>query len=121
MVRLVREIQDLCEAVFHVEQPHHNAENAQHARFPAEPQSCKVGHGLPSPKAGDLSDRLRLRVNLLAGVPQACPFVCRWLLVAISHLRQSGDAPHVTAPKARRNPKEFFTLRYEIWEGRLQP
>src|SRR5262245_4366484 len=49
MVRLERETQDLREAVFHVEQPDNDAQDAQHARLPDEPQSYKIGHGWDPP------------------------------------------------------------------------
>ena len=34
----------LCEAVFHVEQSHHDAQEAQHVRLQSEPQSCETRH-----------------------------------------------------------------------------
>jgi hypothetical protein len=70
MVWLVREIQDFCEAVFHVEHPDHDAQDAQYAWLPGDPQSCKIGHKSSSPKVGDLFGRLRIRVNLSAAVTQ---------------------------------------------------
>src|SRR5262245_14872779 len=49
MVRLQRETQDLREAVLHVEQPDNDAQDAQHARLPDEPQSYRIGHGWDPP------------------------------------------------------------------------
>src|SRR5215471_1774958 len=70
MVWLVREIQDLCQAVFHVKHPDHDTQNAQHAWLPIQPQSCKVGHISSSPKAGDLFGRLRIMVYVSAALAQ---------------------------------------------------
>src|SRR5260370_40986881 len=50
MGRLVREIQDLCEAVFHVEHPDHDAQNAQYAWLPGASQSHRIRHGLFLPR-----------------------------------------------------------------------
>jgi len=63
----------------------------------------------PPLKAGDLSGRLRLRVDLSAVIPQPCRFVRSSLLIAISHLRQIGSSPQLIAPKTRRNPSGFHT------------
>src|SRR6516225_1041584 len=72
MVRLVREIQDLCEAVLHVEHPDHDAQDAQYALFPGKPQSFKNGHRSSSPEAADLFGR-RGRVNLSEAPAQSPP------------------------------------------------
>jgi len=77
MVRLMREIQDLCEAVFHEEHPDHYAQDAQHAWLPSEPQSCKIGHETSSLKAGDLFGRLSIRLNLSAAIAQPLPSLVR--------------------------------------------
>jgi hypothetical protein len=62
VVRLVREIQDLCEAVFHVEHPNNDALDAQHAWLPVEPQSYKIGHGSSSTEGRAISSvALRIR------------------------------------------------------------
>jgi hypothetical protein len=62
---LMREIQDFCEAVFHVKHPDHDTQDAQHAWLPIQPQSCKVGHKSSSPKAGDLFGRRRYNFQLI--------------------------------------------------------
>src|ERR1700760_1899737 len=80
MVRLERETEDLRETVFHKEQPDDNAENAQHARFPGEPQSCKVGHGSSSPRARDLQVLQRRRVDLSPAIAQPCPLAVTRIL-----------------------------------------
>src|ERR1700730_18959170 len=116
MVGLEREPQDLRKAVFHVEQPHYNADNAQHARFPGEPQSCQVGHGLSSPKAGDLCDRLPIRVNLSEAIAQPLPFCGHSHLIATADLRFIGLAPQPATPKTRRSPWRVSHrgMRYRI-------
>src|SRR5690348_13168997 len=75
---------------------------------------AKPGIDHPPPKAGDLSGRLRLRVDLSAVVLQPCPFVPHSFLIEISHLRQIGSAPEVTTPKNRRNPRKFQTAVWDL-------
>src|ERR1700736_6369897 len=120
MVGLEREPQNLRKAVFHVEQPQYNAENAQHARFPGEPQSCQVGHGLSSPKAGDLCGRLPIRVNLSEAIAQPLPFRGHSHLIATADLRYIGLARR--SPQRTRAAETLagFTPRYEIWDGQLK-
>src|SRR5580704_13857498 len=114
MVGLEREPQDLRKAVFHVEQPHYNADNAQHARFPGEPQSCKAGHGLSSPKAGDLCGRLPIRVNLSEAIAQPLPFRGHSHLIATAELRYTSASRR--SPQRTRAAETLgsFTPRYGI-------
>jgi hypothetical protein len=109
--------------VFHIEQPHHNAENAQHARFPGEPQSCQVGHRLSSPTSDDFWPPAHQR--RLIGRDRANGFSSRTAqqrLVAIVAqpwrpiIRRNGPpaanrprAAGRSAPKSRRDPSEFHT------------
>src|SRR5580704_17770055 len=92
MVRLERETQDLRETVFHIKQPHYNAENAQHARFPGEPQSC-----------------LPIRVNLSEAIAQPLPYCGHSHLIATADLRYIGLTPQPATHESRRNPGGFHT------------
>jgi hypothetical protein len=52
------------------------------------------------------SSKPELRVSVLAARLPAGPFAAR------ANLRQTGPTPHVTAPKSRRNPREFHSA---VW------
>src|SRR5260370_35993931 len=66
----MREIQDLCEAVFHVERPNNDAQDAQHAWLPGESQSYKIGHWTILPRAGDFFGCLLISINLSAAIAE---------------------------------------------------